>query len=143
MAHYATTVRTPQSPSDAFAAMSDLTRFPEWDPGIAAAVRVRGEGPVVGAAYDLTLQGRNPMVLRYEVVEADPPRQLKLVAQTRWLRSVDEIRVVPDGAGARVTYDAVLTLNGPLAVFDVVLGLAFRRIGDRAAAGLRRFLNAA
>lgn len=141
MARYVTSVRTPMSPPEAFAFMSDITRFPEWDPGVASAVKVQGAAATVGAAYDLTIAGGRPMVMRYEVVEVDPPRRIKLVASTRWLRSVDEIRVTPDGAGAVVTYDAVLTLRGPLGLFDAVLGLAFKRIGDRAAAGLRRVLK--
>ena len=56
--------------------------------------------------------------------------------------STDEIRVVPVGAGTSVTYDADLRLKGPLGrLMDPLLGLAFRRIGDRAAAGLRNALN--
>ncbi|MDX9723288.1 MAG: SDR family NAD(P)-dependent oxidoreductase, partial [Myxococcota bacterium] len=39
------------------------------------------------------------------------------------------------------TYDAVLTLNGPLSVFDSLLGVAFERLGDRAADGLKRVLS--
>ena len=45
------------------------------------------------------------------------------------------------GVGSVVTYDAELRLNGPLAVFDLGLRLVFDRIGDRAAAGLRRALQ--
>ena len=41
-----------------------------------------------------------------------------------------------------MTYDATLTLNRPLGLFDPLLRLAFRRIGDRAAAGLKRVLPA-
>ena len=35
-----------------------------------------------------------------------------------------------------VTYDAELTLNGPLGLADPLLGIGFKRIGDRAAEGL-------
>ena len=56
--------------------------------------------------------------------------------------STDEIRVVPVGAGTSVTYDADLRLKGPLGrLMDPLLGLAFRRIGDRAAVGLGKALN--
>ena len=56
--------------------------------------------------------------------------------------STDEIRLVPAGAGTSVTYDADLRLKGTLGrLMDPLLGLAFRRIGDRAAAGLRNALN--
>ena len=36
-----------------------------------------------------------------------------------------------------MTYDAALTLKGLLRALDPLLGLAFKRVGDRAAAGLR------
>jgi len=61
------------------------------------------------------------------------------------LRSVDEVRVDPasdpPSEGAVVTYDARLEPRGMLRLADPLLGLAFRRIGDRAAAGLRRVLG--
>ena len=80
-------------------------------------------------------------VMRYEVKEYEPPRRILLVARTSLLTSVDEVRVDAAGSGCVVTYDAKLTLNGALALFDPLLRLAFRRIGDRAAAGLKRVLS--
>jgi hypothetical protein len=121
--------------------VSDLTRFSEWDPGVKRAVRVAGDGRSVGSAYDLTVEAGGTTVLRYEVREIDAPRRILLLARTSRLTSLDEIRVEATAGGSRVTYDAKLTLNGLLGLFDPVLGLAFRRIGDRAAAGLRRALR--
>jgi hypothetical protein len=40
-----------------------------------------------------------------------------------------------------VTYDARLGMHGVLRFADPLLALAFARIGDRAAAGLRRALG--
>ena len=40
-----------------------------------------------------------------------------------------------------MTYDADLRLNGLLRIGDLGLRLVFDRIGDRAAAGLRRVLE--
>ena len=79
--------------------------------------------------------------MRYEVKEYEPPRRILLVARTSFLTSVDEVRVEAAGSGSIVKYDAKLTLNGPLTLFDPLLRLAFRRIGDRAAAGLKRVLS--
>lgn len=142
MARYTTSFFSPRSPDDAWRFLSDIRLFSTWDPGVAASVQVKGDGPVVGAAYDLTIRGVMPTVMRYVVVErAD--RRLKMIATTAWLRSVDELFVEPDGEGARVTYDAVLTLNGPLGLLDPLLAIAFRRIGDRADVGLRQALGAA
>jgi len=141
MARYVTSVATPMSAADAFAYMADVTHFAEWDPGVRRAVRVAGEGPGIGAAYDLTVKAGATTVMRYEVTAYEAPRRLLLVARTGTLTSIDEVRVEAAGTGAIVTYDAKLTLRGPLRLFDLLLGLAFRRLGDRAAAGLRRALH--
>jgi carbon monoxide dehydrogenase subunit G len=141
MARYVTTVSTPMSAAEAFAYMADVTHFAEWDPGVKRVVRVGGEGPGVGAAYDLTVQAGGTTVMRYVVKEYDAPRRILLVARTLFLTSVDEVRVEASERGTLVTYDATLTLNGPLGLFDPLLRLAFRSIGDRAAAGLARALS--
>lgn len=141
MARYITTVATPLSAGEAFAYLSDVSRFPEWDPAVARAVRVAGDGPGVGAAYDLTVRAGATTVLRYHVTRYEPPHRLLLVARTAFLTSVDEVRIEPSASGALVTYDAKLTLNGPLGLFDPLLARAFRRLGDRAAAGLQRALK--
>lgn len=140
MPRYATTVSTRLSPADAFAFMADIRRFSEWDPGVSKSVRVAGEG-ATGSAYDLTV-APGGTVMRYEVTAYEVPRLLRMVAKTRFLTSVDEIRVEPSAGGAVVTYDAVLTFNGVLGVMNPLLGVAFKRIGDRAAAGLKRALTA-
>lgn len=141
MARYVTSVSTPLSAADAFAYMADVTHFAEWDPGVKRVVRVAGAGAGVGAAYDLTVQAGGTTVMRYEVTEYEPPRRILLVARTSFLTSVDEVRVEASGSGCIVTYDAKLTLNGPLCLFDPLLRLAFRSIGNRAAAGLKRVLS--
>lgn len=139
MARYVTTAPCPRPAAEGFAFMADVTRFAEWDPGVTRAVRVVGDGLSVGTAYDLTVRAGRA-VLRYEVTAYEPPRRLVLVARTRWLTSVDEIRVAPTATGCDVTYDAQLTLNGALGAFDPLLQIAFRRLGDRAAGGLRQAL---
>ena len=141
MARYVTSVSTPLSPQAAFDYMADVRRFAEWDPGVTRAVRVVGDGHSVGSAYDLTVKAGGTSVMRYVVKQLDAPRRIFLVAKTTFFVSEDEIRVEPAGQGAKVTYDATLRLNGPLALFDPLLRLAFNRIGDRAAAGLRRALT--
>ena len=150
MAHYVTSVATPLSVAESFAYMADVTHFAEWDPGVKRAVRVAGGAGVgngngvgngVGAAYDLTVKAGGTTVMRYEVKEYEPPGRILLVARTTFLTSVDEVRVVAAGQGSIVTYDATLTLNGAGRLLDPLLRLAFRRIGDRAAAGLQRALK--
>lgn len=141
MARYVTAVRTPLSVEEAFQYLADVTHFQEWDPGVKKALRVAGDGASIGTAYELTVSAGGTTTMRYEVTEWQPPRSFKLIARTTFLTSVDEVRVEPEATGSTVTYDATLTLNGPLALLDPWLKLAFRRIGDRAATGLRRVLK--
>jgi hypothetical protein len=140
MARYVATVPASWTPEQAFAFLSDVTRFPEWDPGVLRAVQVAGSGPGLGAAYDLTVKAVGTTTMRYEVRAFEAPRRVLLVAKTPFLTSVDEVRIEPASQGCVVVYDALLTLNGPLRLFDVVLRAAFRRIGGTAEAGLRRRL---
>jgi hypothetical protein len=56
--------------------------------------------------------------------------------------SLDRITFERTGAGTRITYDATLTLKGPMKIADPLLGLAFNRVGARALAGLRQTLAA-
>ncbi len=39
-----------------------------------------------------------------------------------------------------MTYDADVSLKGPLKLFDPIMKLGFRRAGDKAAGGLRKTL---
>lgn len=142
MAHFIATVPTALTPEDAFAYMADVTRFADWDPGVLRVVQVRGIGHGLGSAYDLTVQAGGTTVMRYEVRVFEPPRRIVWVARTTMLTSVDEVLVEAHGDGSAVTYDARLTLNGPLRLLDSLLAVAFRRIGDRAAEGLHRQLSA-
>ncbi len=146
MAHYVVHVRTPRPPAEAFAYMADLSNFAEWDPGVQRAEQVEGDGPGTDAAFDVAVKGiGRPLVLRYRLTEYEPPEQVVARAKTSLLTSLDTVTVRPDGSGdgsgSVVTYDAVLTLNGPLGLADPLLGLAFKRIGDRAADGLVRALD--
>lgn len=143
MPHYRTTVQTPWSPQRAFDYLSDLENFAEWDPGVKRSVQVTGSGVDVAAAFDVTVKGvGRDMTLRYEIVEMDAPHRVEVRAETGALLSFDVMTFDPsDDGGCRVTYEADLSLKGALRVANPLLGLAFGRIGDRAAAGLRRALE--
>ena len=140
MARYVMSVRTPMAPADAFAYLADLSRFDEWDPGISRAEQVEGHGPGEAAVYELDASGTT---LRYVVEQYDPPTLVRAKARSTFITSVDTITVEPadEGPGSIVTYDADVTLNGLLRIGDPILGLAFDRIGDRAARGLTEKLD--
>jgi hypothetical protein len=138
MARYVTTVRTQMSAEAAFAYMADLRHFAEWDPGVKKVVQVEGEGAGAGTEFDVTVTGTT---LRYRTTTYRPNEELVVVARSRTLTSTDTVTVSVDGQGTVVRYDAVLELNGLLRFVDPLLRLAFGRIGDRAAAGLRTALD--
>jgi len=138
MARYVTTVRTEQTPAEVFAYMADLRNFAQWDPGVKKVVQVKGDAGGADAQFDVTVSGTT---LRYITTEYEPDTNLLVVAKSKALKSTDRITVVADGSSTLVTYDALLELNGVLGLADPLLRLAFGRIGDRAAAGLRRVLS--
>ena len=65
-----------------------------------------------------------------------------LRAETGAIRSTDTITFSADGSGTRVCYEAVLEAQEWARLAGPLLAVAFRHIGDRAAAGLRAHLDA-
>lgn len=142
MPRYVVTVPSSKSPKDVFSLMADMTTFSSWDPGISQVTQVTGTGPGPEAVFDVTvgaLAGR-PVRLRYETTEYSPDTCVVLVGKNTLFTSVDTITISPTSAGCDVTYDAQLTFNGVFAPMNLGLGLVFKKIGDRAAKGLRREL---
>jgi len=142
VARYVTTLRTDRDAEEVFAYLADLRNFAEWDPGVRRVAQVEGDGAGRGAAFDVTIDGVWPeLTLRYRTISYEPPRELLVLAESRLFTSEDRITVETDDVGTVVTYDADLRLNGVLRLGDLGLRLVFGRIGDRAAAGLRRALD--
>ena len=142
MAKYVTTIESPMSPDAAFAYMADLRNFEEWDPGVQRSEQVEGASIGPDAVYDVTVDAPGKgLTLRYRTVEYDAPRSVTVEAKSTVFTSLDRITVEPSGDGSLVTYDAELTLNGPLGLFDVALKPTFRKIGGRANEGLLRVLD--
>ena len=143
MARYADTVPSVRSQADTFDYLARFSNTAEWDPG-AVAGRDHTDGGEVGVgsrfSLDFKMAGRE-QELEYEVVEYERPNRIRLVCHKQAFTSDDTIVVEPDGRGARVTYDAVVDLRGPLRVFDPLLKLGFKRAGSQAAAGLERTLS--
>ncbi len=144
MAHYQASFLTPTPQPQAFAYLSDFTNAADWDPGIVAAERVDG-GPIGGGStFRLFAQmlGRR-VALTYRIVEFDPPRTVAFLCEGRGCVSHDRITFQDTAAGTCIRYDADLAPRGLLRLVDPLLGLLFRRIGDRARAGLREALGVA
>ncbi|MFT4596359.1 MAG: ribosome-associated toxin RatA of RatAB toxin-antitoxin module [Paracrocinitomix sp.] len=138
MARYTTTIASPWNAEDAFDYMADLRNFADWDPGVKASTITSGSEPAVGTAYKVTVALTN---LTYVTKEFDHPHRTVAEAKTALFRSYDIIEVTETDDGCEVFYDAKLTLNGPFGLADPLLGLAFGRIGDKAAAGMAAALG--
>ena len=89
--------------------------------------------------------------LEYEIIEFEPGTRVVLRAETPFVHSIDTIsfasastgpgRHDPGSVATVVTYDARLEPKGLARLAGPLLALAFRRIGDRAAVGLRERLR--
>jgi len=141
MAHYRATIETAQPREDVFAYLSDFSNTKEWDPGVVVAERLGGSAIGQGTEFRLAarLLGRTA-TLTYRIVEFDPPRSVAFRGENATVVSFDRVTLDETAGGTRVAYDADLRLRGALALADPLLTLAFRRVGDRALAGLRRTL---
>lgn len=129
--------------ADAFDYMARFSNAAKWDPGVLGAEDLDQGLPRLASVYRLQIKmlGR-PVPLDYRIVELDRPKRVVLEAQNSMICSRDAIEVTPAGPGAsKVTYSATLTGRGLAALASPLLALALRRLGDRAAAGLRAALS--
>jgi hypothetical protein len=143
MARYVASVESPWERERAFDYLAAFANISDWDPGVARAKALTDDQLAVGARFEVisSFMGREvPLV--YETVEIDRPRRVLLRAETGTIVSLDEMTFdVRPGGGTVVTYDAKLTLKGPLRLFDPAMALALRRLGDAARDGLRERID--
>jgi len=141
MARVTKTLDVPGSPKDVFQYLADFSHAAEWDPGVLAAEKAT-EGPIeVGAAFRLTVAfGPRRMELLYRVTEIDPHRRLVFHCERPDFASHDVITVDDAPGGARITYDAELTLHGWRRAADPLLQVAFYWLAGNAMHGLRQVL---
>lgn len=139
MAHYQTNFATPTSAEAAFDYLSRFSSTAEWDPGVVEARDLTPDPVGVGSAFEVvsTFLGRR-VPLRYEIIEYDAPNHVVLQAENGSVCSTDTISCQPGADGSTVVaYDAVLEPRGVARVLAPLFAVVFRRIGDRAALGLR------
>lgn len=144
MAHYRGNIESDRSQAETFAYMAEFANVREWDPTVVEARALEDTEPALGSRFFVRVHwlGRD-LPLTYEIVEFEPPRRLVLRAENSTSVSEDTVEVAPRDGGSLLTYEARVTLKGAARLADPLLGLAFRRLGDNAAAGLRRELGGA
>lgn len=134
-------VATARPRPEVFAYVADFEKVAEWDPGIASARRVTGDGGV-GTRYEIGARFAGRVVpMTYEVVEHSAPGRITLRGTSGGVDAVDDIRFVEAAGGTRVDYRADFTLRGALRFAAPLLRPLFRRVGRRAIDGLQRALN--
>ena len=141
MARYLETIASPRSASAAFDYLADFSSVAEWDPS-AVRARMLGEAPGEGTEFLVVVRfGGREIELTYRTIAYEPPSRIVLRAESPTVISEDTITVRPVGGGCEITYDAALRPRGLMRIADPLLGLLFKRLGDNAAAGLRRELG--
>jgi carbon monoxide dehydrogenase subunit G len=142
MARYKATVDTPHPPAEVFAYLSDLSTTAEWDPGVVEAERLGDEPVAAGSEFRIVADFlHHETTLTYSIVEYDPPSAVAFRGENSSLVSLDRITFEPSGDGTRITYDADLMLKDSFKLADPLLALAFKLVGDRALAGIRKTLG--
>ena len=141
MAHYRGTIPSPRSAEEVFDYMARFSNVSKWDPTAAEAHPIDNNKPGQGARFHVLVRwlGRE-IPLEYSTTAYERPRRVVLRAENATTISEDTVTVEPKGTGSEMTYDAQLTLKGAMRLFDPIFGLLFKRLGDNAAAGLRREL---
>jgi hypothetical protein len=142
MAHYVTTVPSSKTPEEAFAYMSDIRNFAQWDKGIKKIDQVIGDGAGVGSGYDITVKGvgGKDSIFRYITLECDSPTNVLVKGKNWMFTSVDRVTITPTATGCDVTYDAVLTANLVVWPMNIWLGRIFDKVGAVATRGLKKVL---
>lgn len=142
MARYQASLHTRRAPDDVFAYLSDFSNSEQWDPGVVSAERVTTGDIVEGAEFRLVarfLGSESP--LTYRIVEYDPPHAVTFHGENEAVVSHDRITLAPGGEGTTIAYDARLDLKGYRKLVGPLIGLAFKRVGDRALGGLKETLG--
>ena len=146
MPRYLTQITPDIGCDQAFSDLSHFDRAVDWDPGVTEGTMLTPEPVGRGSRFALRagFLGRT-VPLEYEIIEFEPSTRVVLRAETPFVRSIDTITFATAGgtpsAATVVTYDARLEPKGLARLAGPLLALAFRRIGDRAALGLRERLR--
>jgi hypothetical protein len=138
---YRVSIESPKPPAETFAYLAAFDNIRDWDPSVASAKRLDDGEVRLGSAFEVVVRvGKRELPLRYEVVRFEAGELIALEATARWFRSYDVISVTAKGGGSVASYDALLELKGLARLAAPLMARAFRKIGDDAAAGLRRVL---
>ena len=123
--------------------LKDFGHAEEWDPGTESCTRT-SSGPVqVGSTWHNVSKIAGVSTELDYTLEQLTDDTIVLVGRNKTATSTDTITVVPspDGPGSRVTYEAVIKLNGAARIADPVMKVVFEKIGSDTEDDMTTVLN--
>lgn len=137
-------ISSPLDQAEAFAMLADLTRVNEWDRGVTNAHQIDGDGPALGAKYEVTVTGFDgkPAQVVYELTEFDAPSRFVMVGEHATFRAHDTLIITASDDGCSLEYVGSLELMGDDApLTPEQLDSVFTKVAAVAESGLTGFLN--
>ncbi len=127
---------------EVFTYLAAFSNTAEWDPGVAEAT-ITSDGPIgVGSTFDLVTLFRGRRVpVTYELTVHDPSSRVVLVGRNKNFTGTDDIGVVPEGDGTRVTWNAEFRMQGLASLLQPLLSGVFEKLSTEAMEGLQATLN--
>lgn len=128
---------------EAFAYIADFQSSQEWDPGVESAERTDSGEVGVGASYRLAVKmGGRVAPMEYTISRFEPPNRVVLDGTGSRVTAIDDIRFAEQDGGTTVDYIADIRLGGLLRFVQPFMSGTFTGIGERAADGMKRTLDA-
>lgn len=135
-------ITVPTPIDEAFAFVADFSNLPEWDPGAVSSAQTEGDGPELGAVYDLQFSfAGSEMPLTYRITDIDPPHRVVIEGDGARVSARDEIRFEDADGGTRIRYVADLTLKGALRIAQPLFRPLFTRLESASREGMRSALG--
>lgn len=131
------------APDLVVAYLKDFGNAVDWDPGTESCTRI-DSGPIeVGASWHNTSKIAGITTELIYTLERLTDDTIVLVGRNDTATSTDTITVLPnpDGAGSRITYEAVIELSGAAKVADPIMKIVFEKIGSDTEDDMTTVLN--
>jgi carbon monoxide dehydrogenase subunit G len=128
---------------EAFEFIADFANAGRWDPGVASAERIDGQGAArVGATYRLGVRmGGDVRPMEYRIVQLEPARRVVLNGRGSGVTAVDDIRFESREGRTHIDYVADIRLTGLRRLVAPFAGGTFARIARDARDGMQRALD--
>jgi uncharacterized protein YndB with AHSA1/START domain len=133
------TVDRPQA--EVFAYLADFTTTTEWDPGTLRTTRESGDGGVGTTYRNVSRFMGRQTELTYVVTDHQSPELLQLRGENRTVLARDTMKLTGTGRTTTISYRAEFEFKGWARLVAPLAAPALRRLGDRAAQGLRSALD--